>query len=119
MWGFVSIMLVLLFLLMPWTVVHPGGPAADLAGARHSTRMPGALTEDALKVVVTRNGRIYLRERQVALEDLSNEIREGLRTGAEKKVYIAVDARAKYGEVPAVLDKISLAGVDKVAFLTE
>src|SRR5216683_5892394 len=39
MWGFVSVMLTLLFLLMPGTVVDPKGPAADLAGAR-SIRMP-------------------------------------------------------------------------------
>ena len=119
MWGFVSVMLVLLFLLMPWTVVHPRGPAADLAGARHSIRMLGALKEDALKVVVARNGNIYLRESRITLEDLPNEIREGLRSGAERKVYIVVDARAKYGEVPAVLGKIRLAGVEKVAFLTQ
>jgi len=81
--------------------------------------MPGALKEDALKVVVARNGNIYLREHRIFLEDLPNEIREGLRSGAERKVYVAVDARAKYGEVPAVLDKIRLAGVEKVAFLTQ
>jgi biopolymer transport protein ExbD len=119
MWGFVSVMLVLLFLLMPLTVVDPRGPAADLFGARHSTRMPGALREDALSVVMTRDGAIYFREHRVAPEDLPNEIREGLRNGAERKVYLAVDTRAKYGEVPAVLEKIRLAGVEKVAFLTE
>ncbi len=32
MWGFVSVMLALLFLLMPGTVVDRKGPAADLAG---------------------------------------------------------------------------------------
>jgi biopolymer transport protein ExbD len=112
MWGFVSVMLVLLFLLMPWTVVDRRGPAADLVGARHSTRMPGALKEDVLKLVITRDGSIYLREHYVTLEDLPNEIREGLRSGAERKVYIAVDARAKYGDVPAVLNKIRLAGVE-------
>jgi biopolymer transport protein ExbD len=112
-------MLVLLFLLMPWIVVHSRGPAADLAGAGHSTRMPGALKEDALRVVIARDGNIYLREHHIALEDLPNEIREGLRTGAERKVYIAVDARARYGEVPVVLDKIRLARVEKVTFLTQ
>jgi biopolymer transport protein ExbD len=119
MWGFVSVMLVLLFLLMPLAGVDRRGPAADLFSVRHSTRMPGALKEDALKVVVTRDGTIYFREHRIALEDLPNEIREGLRSGAERKVYIAVDARAKFGDVPAVLDKIRLAGVEKVAFLTE
>jgi biopolymer transport protein ExbD len=119
MWGFVSVMLALLFLLMPWTVVDGNAAAADLVSVRHSTRMPGALKEDALRVVVTRDGTIYFREHRIALEDLPNEIREGLRSGAERKVYIAVDARAKFGDVPAVLDKIRLAGVEKVAFLTE
>jgi biopolymer transport protein ExbD len=119
MWGFVSVMLAIIFLLMPWTVVHPSGPAADLAGARHSARMLGALKEDALKVVVTRDGNIYLREHHIALEDLPNEIREGLRSGAERKVYIAVDARAKYERCLLFLDKIRLAGVEKVAFLTQ
>jgi biopolymer transport protein ExbD len=119
MWGFVSVMLALLFLLMPWTVVDGRRPSADLASVRHSTRMAGALREDALQVMVTRDGAIYFRERRIALEDLPNEIREGLRSGAERKVYIAVDARAKFGDVPAVLDKIRLAGVEKVAFLTE
>src|SRR5260370_36077509 len=104
MWGFVSVMLVLLFLLMPWTVVHPRGPAADLAGARHSVRMPGALKEDALKVVVARNANIYLREHRILLEDFPNEIREGLRSGADSKVYGAVDARPKNGARPADCD---------------
>jgi hypothetical protein len=60
--------------------------------------MPGALREDALRVALTRDGAIYFREHRIALEDLPNEIREGLRSGAERKVYIAVDARAKFGE---------------------
>src|SRR5258706_10666120 len=119
MWGFVSVMLALLFLLMPGTVVDPSGPTADLVGARHSTRMPGALREDALEVVITRDGSIYFRERRIALEDLPNEIQEGLQNGAERKIYIKVDARAKYADVPAVLDKIRLAGVENVAFLTQ
>jgi len=119
MWGFVSVMLVLLFLLMPWTVVDGGRPAADLVSVRHSTRMLAALREDALQVVVTRDGRLYFREHHIALEDLPNEIREGLKNGAERKVYIAVDARAKYGDVPPILDKIRLAGVEKIAFLTQ
>jgi biopolymer transport protein ExbD len=81
--------------------------------------MPGALREDTLKIFVTRDGAIYFREHRIALEDLADEIREGLRNGAERRVYIAVDARAKYGDVGAVLEKVRLAGIEKVAFLTE
>ncbi len=119
MWGFVSIMLALLFMFLPATTDNHRSVPVDRPHAYHSASMPGALKEDALRVMVTRDGKIYFREHRIALEDLPNEIREGLQSGAERKVYIAVDARAKYGDVPAVLDKIRLAGVEKVAFLTE
>jgi biopolymer transport protein ExbD len=119
MWGFVSIMLALLFIFLPITTDTHRSVPVDRPHAYHSASMPGALKEDALRVMVTRDGKIYFREHHIALEDLPNEIREGLQSGAESKVYVAVDARAKYGDVPAVLDKIRLAGVEKVAFLTE
>jgi biopolymer transport protein ExbD len=119
MWGFVSMMLALLFMFLPITTDTHRSVPVDRPHAYHSASMPGALKEDALKVMVTRDGKIYFREHHVVLEDLPNQIREGLQSGAERKVYIAVDARAKYGDVPAVLDKIRLAGVEKVAFLTE
>ena len=119
MWGFVSVMLALLFLLMPGTVVDRKGPAADLAGARNSIRMPGALKEDALRVMVTRDGQVYLCDSHLMCGDLTDEIRERVRNGAEKKVYLAVDARAKYGDAKAVLDQIRMAGIENVSFLTE
>jgi biopolymer transport protein ExbD len=45
-------------------------------------------------------------------------LREGVREGSERKVYLRADARAKYGEVKAVLDQIRLAGIENVAFMT-
>jgi biopolymer transport protein ExbD len=119
-WGFVSVMLALLILFMVGIRdTSYGRRAVDLVAAVHSTRMPAALREDVMRISITRDGNIYFRDQQISLEDLPNKIQEGLRSGAEKKVYLAVDARAKYGEVPAVLDKIRFAGVEKVAFLTQ
>ena len=119
MWGFASVMLTLLFLLMPWTVVHQIRPSVDLVLAPHSMRMPGALKEDALRISISRDGSTYFANVRVSPEDLPGLIREGLRNGAERKAYLKVDARAKYGEVPPVLEKIRAAGIEKVAFLTE
>jgi hypothetical protein len=39
----------------------------------------------------------FFQEHRVVRADLANEIREGVRNGAEKKVYLVPDARAKYG----------------------
>ncbi len=119
MWGFVSVMLALLFLLMPWTVVHPRGPTADLAIARHSTPMPGALREDTLKITITRDGMVFFRDYRVMPKDLADAIRKGVGNGAEKRVYLKADARAKYGDVTAVLDQIRLSGIENVTLLTE
>jgi biopolymer transport protein ExbD len=40
-------------------------------------------------------------------------------TGTMNRVYIAVDARAKYGSAIPVLVQTRLAGIENVSFLTE
>jgi biopolymer transport protein ExbD len=121
MWGFVSIMLVLLFLLiepMLFTDV-PLRRSVDRAVATHSTLLPGALKEDAMQVTVMRDGQVFFRDHHVLPVELPNKIREGMRNGAEKRIYLAVDARARYGDAIVVLDQIRLAGIENVSFLTE
>jgi biopolymer transport protein ExbD len=121
MWGFVSVMLAILV----WTrfgLPHPAHSyrsSVDWAIAVHSSPQPGALKEDAMLISITRDSRVFFRDRQIAPKDLPEEIREGFRLGAEKKVYLAVDALAEYGDVPVILDKIRLAGIENVSFLTE
>ena len=81
--------------------------------------MPGALREDALRVIIARDGRIYFRNSEVAQGDLTEVVREELQHGAEKRVYVAADSRTGYGEIGRVVDEIRLAGVEKISFLTE
>ena len=42
-----------------------------------------------------------------------------LSTRLDKTVYVKSDARAKYGDVVAVVDEIRSAGVDQLGLLTE
>jgi len=79
--------------------------------------MPRAVREDALTVGVTRDGKVYFRNVPISAEDLPDQIREGLRSGAEKKVYFRADARARYGDVKQVLIEIRRAGIENVCFL--
>jgi biopolymer transport protein ExbD len=74
----------------------------DHAKAKHSTMLPGALKEDALRVIVSRDGRVFLGNSFVERRDLTEMIREGIRNGAEKKVYVAADSRARYVDVAEV-----------------
>ncbi len=112
-------MLALLFLLMPGTPHDRREPSVDLIVARHSTRMPGALKEDAMQITVGRDGTIFFRDHRIVLAELPNEIREGVQNGAENRIYLKVDARAKYGDAKAVLNQIGLAGLEHVSLLTE
>jgi len=119
MWGFVSIMLALLFILLPMTTDTPRSVSVDWPHAYHSASMPGALREDAMRLSVTRDGQVYLRDSHLMCGDLADEIRKRTRKGAEKKVYLAVDARAKYGDAKTVLNQIRMAGIENVSLLTE
>jgi biopolymer transport protein ExbD len=120
-WGFVSVMLALLFLLMPNTTDYHNSTrnSVDLAETHHAIPMPGAAREDAMRIIITRDGKVYFRKHGVVPADLLNEISEGVRNGAEKRVYLAVDARARYGDTKAILVEIRRAGIENVSFLTE
>jgi|ERR1700687_5675912 len=79
--------------------------------------MPGANREDALTVVILRDGSIYFGKGRTKAGDLPEQIREAVGRGAEKKIYIRGDARVRYRTVLEVLDAIRSAGVEKIAFL--
>ena len=79
--------------------------------------MPGANREDALTVVILRDGSIYFSKHRSRHGDLPAQIREQIGRGAEKRVYIRADARVRYQTVLAVLDAVRSAGVEKIAFL--
>jgi biopolymer transport protein ExbD/biopolymer transport protein TolR len=81
--------------------------------------MRDADKDDALVVAVTRDGRIFLGNTPTAKEELSAEIKDRLSSRLDKTVYVKSDARAKYGDVVAVVDEIRSAGVDQLGLLTE
>jgi biopolymer transport protein TolR len=119
-WGFASVLIVLLFVLMiSGTSYHDlPGNSVTLTETHHATPMPGAVREDAMHINITQDGKICFGYKSISSLDLPDQIREQVRNGAEKKVYISADAHAKYGEVVEVLNEVRLAGIDNVCFLT-
>jgi biopolymer transport protein ExbD len=91
----------------------------DLATATNASRQPRALLDKALKIYVTRDGSFYFRFTKVAIEEFPQHLRTACLKGAERKVYLSADARAKYGDVKVVLDQISAVGIQDVAFIVE
>jgi biopolymer transport protein ExbD len=117
--GLLAVMVVLLFILM---FAHPGAHSythlpVDLPTADHAVSQPGAQADDKLRVSVTRDGSVYVGTSRVLPDQLSGLIRDAVRGGAERKVYLAADARAKYGDVDRVVEQIRRAGIGNVTFL--
>jgi len=81
--------------------------------------MRGAQREDTLIVVVARDGQVFFKTGRLSPGDLPQEIQNGLRGGAEQKVYIKADAHAHYRAVKVVLDAVHSAGLESVAFLAD
>jgi biopolymer transport protein ExbD len=91
----------------------------DLAVAANPSPQPAALREDVMRVSIQRDGRVFFRNLRTQAERLPDLIREAVRQGAEAKVYLAVDARSKYGDTNAVVEQIKLSGVSRLCFLVE
>ena len=114
-----DIMLVLLIIFMVVTPMLQKGQSVDLARTDNPREMQDADKDDAIIVAITRDGKIYLGNTQMAKEDLTGQIKDRISTRIDKTVYVKSDARAKYGDVVAVVDEIRSAGVDQLGLLTQ
>jgi biopolymer transport protein ExbD len=114
-----DIMLVLLIIFMVVTPMLQKGKQLDMASVDHARDMQSADKDDAIIVAVTRDGKYFLGTTLTAKEDVTNQIRDRLTNRQDKTVYVKSDARAKYGDVVAVVDEIRSAGVDQLGLLTE
>jgi biopolymer transport protein ExbD len=113
-----SCLLVLLISEMASPQPHHG-MAIDRYISHSAIPMPAALRDDAMRVMISRDGTIYFGNAKVASEDLAEQIRQRLQSGAQHKVFVAVDQRARFGDLAVVLDEVRHAGVRDIAFLAE
>jgi biopolymer transport protein ExbD/biopolymer transport protein TolR len=114
-----DIMLVLLIIFMVVTPMLQKGKSVDMAVVNNPREMQDADKDDAVIVAVTRDGSIFLGSTQVHKEDITGQVKDRLASRNDKTVYVKSDARAKYGDVVAVVDEIRSAGVDQLGLLTE
>jgi biopolymer transport protein ExbD len=114
-----DIMLVLLIIFMVVTPMLQKSLPVDMARVNNAKEMQDADKDDAIIVAVTRDGTIYLKNTKITKEDITGQIKDMLSARLDKTVYVKSDARAKYGDVVAVVDEIRSAGVDQHGLLTE
>jgi len=114
------VLFVVLVLFRADTRSHHGGISVDMPKVLHPTAMRDADREDAMTVVVTRDGKLFFRSDQVTFDTLPEKIANHLKDpGVERKVYIKADAPARWGALKLVLDGVRAAGVLRIAILTD
>ncbi len=114
-----DIMLVLLIIFMVVTPMLQKTLPVDMARVDNAREMQDADKDDAVIVAVTRDGTIYLKNTKISKDDITGQVKDLLANRLDKTVYVKSDARAKYGDVVAVVDEIRSAGVDQLGLLTE
>jgi len=114
-----DVMLVLLIIFMVVTPMLQKGISVEMAKTTNPVDMKDADRDDAVLVAITRDGKFYLGQDRVGIEDLGVRVGDLVSTRLDKTVYVRSDFRAKYGDVVQVVDNIRNAGVDKVGLMTE
>ena len=113
---FVDVMLVLLIIFMVSAPLLTVGVPIDLpetsAGSLNQESEPLAITVDA-------EGKIFLQETEVAIEDLVPRLIAITKQGYEERIYVRGDRRVNYGDVMRVMGTISGAGFRRVALVTD
>ncbi len=115
----VDVMLVLLIIFMVITPMLQKGVSVDMARAQNPRPMADADKEDAVLLAVTRDGKVYLQSDPIKLDEITTKVKNHISGKLDRTVYVKSDARAKYGDVVAVIDNVRAAGVDSLGLLTE
>lgn len=111
-----GVTLVLLCIFMLITEPPHHGIPVEWPKAGHLGLLQKANREDAIRITITRDGSVYFRNFRVTFGELLSDIKESLHEGAERRVYLLVDPRARYSDLTPVIDQISAAHIQEVAF---
>src|SRR2546427_10843068 len=82
-----DVMLVLLIIFMVITPMLQKGVSVELAKTKNPIDMKEADRDDAVLVAVTRDGKCYLGQNRVSIDDLASKVNDLLATRLEKKVF--------------------------------
>lgn len=114
-----DVMLVLLIIFMVVTPMLQKGVNVDLPPTHNPVDMTEADKEDSVLIAVARDGKFYLNQDRVNIDDMAAKVTELIASRLDKTIFVKGDFRAKYGDIVKVVDNLRAAGVDKIGLLTE
>lgn len=112
----VDVMLVLLVIFMVTAPILQQGVNVDLPEVA-----AGALTgsEEQLVVAITREGKVYLNDAPMPMDELRRKLEAVLRLRPDREVYLRADKNVPYGKVVEVMAAVRAAGVERLGMVTE
>lgn len=111
----VDVMLVLLIIFMVTAPLSIGGIKVDLP----ITKAKGTnVDEDRIVLSINKVGAYYLDKVQIADASLEATFKAKYQYRAKKELYIRADTGVQYGKVVSAMSAAKLAGVTKLAMLT-
>jgi biopolymer transport protein TolR len=111
----VDVMLVLLVIFMVTAPIIQQGVQINLPQAK-AAAISGS--EDPLIVSIAKNGKIYLNDNSVNLDELGQKLRAIRNIKADKEVYLRADQDVRYGVVMKTIAAIKQAGIEKLGMVT-
>jgi biopolymer transport protein TolR len=113
----VDVMLVLLIIFMITApMLHQG---VEVALPKSAAQNLPLRLQDPLVVSIDRGGRVYLKERAVALDDLVERVKAQVAARGDDTVFLKGDRDVAYGKVIEVLDVLHRGGIVHVGMVTE
>ena len=113
---FVDVMLVLLIIFMVAAPLLTVGVPIELPKTE-AKQLQGE--KEPLTISVNRDGRIFLQETEIKLDEIVPKLVAITRSGYDERIYVRGDRRSNYGAVMKVMGTISAAGFRRIALVTE
>lgn len=112
---FVDVMLVLLIIFMVSAPLLTVGVPIDLPDTQAK-----AMNADTQPITVSVNseGKIYLQETEVPIDEVVPKLQAIAKTGYEERIFVRGDKAADYGTVMKVMARISAAGFKNIGLVT-
>jgi biopolymer transport protein TolR len=104
---FVDVMLVLLIVFMVTAPLLSAGVPVDLPEAKAK---PLALEKEPITITVNTDGRIFIKETEVAMDDVVRKLNAATASNLDERIYVRGDKAASYGAIMRVMGVINAGG---------
>jgi biopolymer transport protein TolR len=104
---FVDVMLVLLIVFMVSAPLLTSGVPVDLPEAQAK---PLAIEKEPITVTIDPDGRVFLQENEIDVEDIVERLGEIAPNGFDERIYVRGDRASSYGAIMRVMGIINNAG---------